>query len=260
MKKFIIIALVALLGSCTAIAQLVVYGTVKYDGFQSITKKAFWLTRPEAKLVFEGGHPSGVLVYKIPVDYFIRFVPGENNKKDHNYIVAPAGTLFYQKDGRWFLSDCGNEIEFMWPVNQVTIVSPPVDDTLQKQQQAAAEEAERQAIAQQQPTNINITININTTNANGTGGGYNYYLQGGNNGGSYYRGSSLNQNQNYHCGGSHGRPQQSYHDGSQSGGRPSGSGSMSGGRPSGSGSMSGGRSGGSISGSGSGGSGGGRRN
>ena len=72
MKKHFTILIVILL-TYAAKSQDIVYGTVRYDGFKKITKGAFWKTRPEAKMVYEGGQPPGVEVYTLEDDYFVRF-------------------------------------------------------------------------------------------------------------------------------------------------------------------------------------------
>lgn len=126
MKKLFFFLLVALLGSQDLLGQNqeVVYGTVRSDGFQKITKGAFWSKRPEAKEVYEGSYPSGVEIILLSSDYFVRFVDGEHNSKDLNYIVFPKGEKIYKvlSSGKYYAAICGNEIEFFQPVEKTRVV------------------------------------------------------------------------------------------------------------------------------------------
>lgn len=97
------------------------YGIVKTDGFDKITFGAFWSKRPEAKKVFywnEGESlPEGVDEIKILQDVtFARFFGNEHNSRDINYIAVPAGEKIFRMGSQWFLSNCGNRIEFWNPV------------------------------------------------------------------------------------------------------------------------------------------------
>jgi hypothetical protein len=126
MRKFFVVSLI--LGVLTVKEanaqnqQEIVYGTVKYDGCTKRTKGAYWSTRPEAKMVFEGSYPPGVEVYILECDYFIRYIDGEHNNLDRNYIVLPKGSKVYSKNGKYYDPYCGNCIEFMRPVDRVKIV------------------------------------------------------------------------------------------------------------------------------------------
>ena len=98
----------------------VVYGTVRTDGYQKITKGAFWRTRPEAKLIYQGSYPDGFKVITLESDYFVRFVDGESNQNDKNYIIFPQGEKVYEAtNGQLYSAKCGNRIEYIRPVNMV---------------------------------------------------------------------------------------------------------------------------------------------
>lgn len=100
----------------------VIYGTIRTDGYQKITKGAFWTTRPEAKLIYEGKTPpKGYNVYVLESDYFVRFQNGENNQFDQNYIVFPRGEKVYTYNGQFYSAICGNKIEYIRAVNLVEI-------------------------------------------------------------------------------------------------------------------------------------------
>jgi|GEM_PF-5317936 len=101
--------------------QQVVYGTIQSDGYNKITKGAFWVSRPEAKIVYNGGYPDGVEVILLEEEYFVRFAKGENNPLDINYIVFPKGERVYKKNGEYFAAICGNKIIFLQPTNLVQI-------------------------------------------------------------------------------------------------------------------------------------------
>lgn len=105
------------------------YGDVRYDGFAHITKGAFWPTRPEAKLVYEGSIPPGVEVYELTQDYFVRFVDAEHNNLDRNYIVFPKGQRIYKKGNYYYAAICGNRIEFLRPVVQTKVINTPTPPT-----------------------------------------------------------------------------------------------------------------------------------
>jgi len=101
----------------------VIYGTVRTDGYQKITKGAMWAIRPEAKVIYEGGHPAGYTIVVLDQDYFVRFVDGENNQFDRNYIVFPKGAIVYTDDktNQFYSAICGNKIEYIRPVDMITI-------------------------------------------------------------------------------------------------------------------------------------------
>ena len=103
-------------------AQNVIFGTVRYDGFNKITKGAFWASRPEAKRVYLGENPEGVEVIILDQDYFVRFVEAEHNNFDRNYIVFPKGQKLYKKNNKVYAAICGNEVEFYQPVENTKIV------------------------------------------------------------------------------------------------------------------------------------------
>jgi hypothetical protein len=99
----------------------VIYGTVRTDGYSKITKGAYWLSRPESKMVYQGATPPGVTVYVLESEYFVRFVDGEFNQNDKNYIVFPKGEKVYVMNGQYYAAICGNRIEYIRPVDMVTI-------------------------------------------------------------------------------------------------------------------------------------------
>jgi hypothetical protein len=102
----------------------VIYGTVRTDGYQKITKGAFWTTRPEAKLIYEGGTPEGYNVFVLESDYFVRFKNGENNQFDQNYIIFPRGEKVYtDRSGQFYSAMCGNKIEYLRRIDLVTITN-----------------------------------------------------------------------------------------------------------------------------------------
>ena len=120
MKK-IIFVLAILFGGLSIFGQT---GTPRTDGYNNITKGAFWSSRPEAKVIYEGGYPSGYDVTELPSDCFVRFVDKEHNQKDLNYIIFPKGSKIYQdlSTGKWYAAYCGNQIEFWQPVEKTKIV------------------------------------------------------------------------------------------------------------------------------------------
>lgn len=133
MKKIMCVLVLTLgwLVSSRAQAQDVVYGTARADGYEKVTKGAFWSSRPEAKMVFEGSEPPGCTVYTLDKEYFVRFVEAEHNSEDKNYIVFPVGSRVYVKGGKYYSAKCGNEIEFIKPVNSVKIIKKPVEKTVE---------------------------------------------------------------------------------------------------------------------------------
>lgn len=108
MKKLVVFLLVALFGSQVFGQSFV--GTISYDGFQKITKGAFWSTRPEAKIVYEGGLPSGVDTIVLKRDCYVRFIESEHNRFDGNYIIFPKGEKLYIKGSHLYAAICGNEV------------------------------------------------------------------------------------------------------------------------------------------------------
>ena len=101
----------------------VVYGTVRTDGYQKITKGAFWAMRPEAKLIYQGSYLDGYRSTTLEADYFVRFKDGQHNRLDNNYIVFPKGEKVYEdlNTGKIYSAKCGNEIEYIRPVNMVEV-------------------------------------------------------------------------------------------------------------------------------------------
>ncbi len=129
MKKVLIVLLCAFAFGLECKAQFingdktVLVGTVRTDGFQKITKGAFWSKRPEAKIIQEGSYPLGFRVYTLSENYFIRFADEEHNNFDRNYIIFPPGEKIYSnEDGQYFAAICGNRIDYIRPVNLVKIV------------------------------------------------------------------------------------------------------------------------------------------
>lgn len=107
----------------------IIYGTVRTDGYQNIKKGAKWADRPEAKEIYQGGHPAGYTIHKLEEDYFVRFVDGENNELDRNYIVFPKDSIVYtDTTGQFYSAKCGNKIEYIRSVNMVSI-QPQVAST-----------------------------------------------------------------------------------------------------------------------------------
>ena len=86
----------------------IIYGTVRTDGFQKVIKGALWSKRPEAKMIYNGQKPEGYDVHVLQTDCFVRFIDGEHNQFDRNYIVVPAGQKIYaDKNGNLHLAICG---------------------------------------------------------------------------------------------------------------------------------------------------------
>jgi len=103
--------------------QEITQGQVRTDGYEKITEGAFWNKRPEAKMIFEGSEPPGFTVFTLDKEYFVRFVDSEHNEEDKNYIVFPKGSKVYTNSaGIYFSAKCGNQIEFIKPVESVKIV------------------------------------------------------------------------------------------------------------------------------------------
>lgn len=101
----------------------VVYGIVRTDGYNQITKGAFWAERPEAKMIYEGLYPSGYTVFVLEKDSYVRFVNSEHNNFDRNYIVFPKGERVYTDSlGILYSAKCGNRIEYIRPVDMVRVV------------------------------------------------------------------------------------------------------------------------------------------
>lgn len=112
------------IASTQAFAQEIVYGSVRTDGYEKISEGALWSKRPEAKMIYGGSYPPGYTVYTLDQDYYVRFIDTEHNSLDANYIVFPKGSTVYKdnQSGKYFAAKCGNEIEYLRPVNQVKIV------------------------------------------------------------------------------------------------------------------------------------------
>lgn len=112
------------IASTQAFAQEIVYGSVRTDGYEKMLEGALWSKRPEAKMIYGGSYPPGYTVYVLDQDYYVRFIDGEHNNFDRNYIVFPKGSNVYKNNetGEYFAAKCGNEIEYLRPVNQVKIV------------------------------------------------------------------------------------------------------------------------------------------
>lgn len=97
-----------------------VHGKPRTDGYQKINKGAFWLKRPEAKLIYEGARPEGYTIIVLNEDCFVRFVDGEHNQNDKNYIVFPKGEVVYSdQSGQLYAAICGNKIELVRPTDFV---------------------------------------------------------------------------------------------------------------------------------------------
>lgn len=103
--------------------QEVSQGQIRTDGYEKITKGAFWDKRPEAKMIFEGSEPPGFTVFTLDKEYFVRFIDAEHNEEDKNYIVFPKGSKVYiNKAGVYFSAKCGNQIEYIKPVESIKII------------------------------------------------------------------------------------------------------------------------------------------
>lgn len=122
---FLVVAL--LLGSQTWAQQSqgIEYGVIDYSGYKKITKGALWSKRPEARMVYTGSEPPGVVAITLEQDYFVKFTDNENNGRDDNYIVFPKGEKIYTKDGKYYSALCGNEIDHILPVKKTQIVEVP---------------------------------------------------------------------------------------------------------------------------------------
>jgi hypothetical protein len=122
MKKITFFVVLLMLGLQT-FSQGVIYGTVKTDGYQKITRGAFWQKRPEAKRIYEGKTVPGFTVYVLESDYFVRFEENEHNSFDRNYIIFPKGEIVYtDPKGNFYAAICGNKIQFLQQVGVVEIV------------------------------------------------------------------------------------------------------------------------------------------
>ena len=121
MKKVFFVIILMICWVTTVAQQQVIYGTVQTDGYNKITKGAFWSSRPEARMVYNGDYPDGVEVVVLETDYFVRFAKGENNHLDINYIVFPKGERVYKKNGQYYSAKCGNRIDFIQPTNLIQI-------------------------------------------------------------------------------------------------------------------------------------------
>lgn len=136
MKKYILFLTVLFAGLKSYAQDIIPFGSIEYDGYGNITKGAYYASRPEAKLIYEGQSPAGYTVYVLNQDCFVRFAKNENNKLDINYIVFPKGSIVYKNNitGEYFAAVCGNRIIYLKPVVEVQIVErplpppPPQDD------------------------------------------------------------------------------------------------------------------------------------
>lgn len=157
MKKVFILVLFAIASSQVIFSQDVIYGTVRTDGYDKITEGAFWQKRPEAKMIFGGSYPPGYTVYPLDQDYYVRFVDTEHNSLDVNYIVFPKGSVVYKNNetGRYYSAKCGNEIEYLRPVNMVKIVEV-------KKEQETDPVADPQVV----DVNVHVTVDENTEYSN----------------------------------------------------------------------------------------------
>lgn len=128
MKRILLLVLLAIV-STQAFAQEIIYGSVRTDGYEKISEGALWSKRPEAKMIYGGSYPPGYTVYTLDQDYYVRFIDTEHNSLDANYIVFPKGSLVYKDNetGKYFAAKCGNEIEYLRPVNQVKVVERTVE-------------------------------------------------------------------------------------------------------------------------------------
>ena len=208
MKKFITILIITLFGFKSNAQNEIVYGNVRYDGFQNITKGAFWASRPEAKMVYNGGYPPNAEVIVLEKDYYVRFI--EHNNLDRNYIIFPKGERIYTKNGNYYAAICGNQIEYIRPVDVVKIVEveakkpdpvivrikdstiirikdsvvtrPALTPQYQPQNlQTGLPKAQKQPDPEQEPEKkekkgVKLTLAL-FFNGNGNGGGYNPYVQ-----------------------------------------------------------------------------------
>ncbi len=135
------------LGWLVSVAQQeIIYGTPRADGYDKITKGAFWSTRPEAKMVEEGSIPPGCTVDVLTEQYYVRFIDTEHNQNDDNYIIFPVGAKIYTKGGKYYSAKCGNEIEYLRPVNMVKIVEKPVEKIVEVEKPAPKPETEKPVV------------------------------------------------------------------------------------------------------------------
>ena len=110
-------------------AKEILYGSIRTDGYNNITLGAFWGTRHEAKVVYDGGEPEGYSSFTLATDCFVRFKDGEHNSKDINYIVFPKGARVYMDNNthQFYSAKCGNKIEYIRPVDRVVFVERRVE-------------------------------------------------------------------------------------------------------------------------------------
>lgn len=130
MKRIVFLLTVLIFGISQVYGQEpeIVYGTVRTDGFQKVIKGALWSKRPEAKLIYEGSAPDGFSIHVLETNCFVRFVDGEHNNFDRNYIVVPAGEKIYEDgQGKRYLAVCGNQIEYIRSVDLVRIIEKPIE-------------------------------------------------------------------------------------------------------------------------------------
>jgi len=246
-----VLLFVILSGLQIILAQEVVVGNVRTDGYQKITKGAYWNKRPVAKLIYNGSYPPGYNVYVLEQEYFVRFIDEEHNSLDCNYIVFPKGAIVYSdQSGQYYAAICGNKIEYIKPVENVKfIAAKPAEakhDTVIIERRKIIVQQQQEEVYQQQPTcyndnyyyppqsGVRVRIRLNIGNNNNGYRQQNTYVN--NNYSNYSNYNNYNHYQN-----------QSTGRGTMSGGRggnsySSGRGTMSGGRSSGSMSSGGGGS------------------
>lgn len=136
MKKLMMMMVVLFVGLQISAQKEIEYGDIRKDGYEKITKGAFWKKRPEAKMIYEGSYPLGFNVYRLKKDHFVRFVDGEHNSLDINYIVFPEGEKVYTNEsGQFFSAKCGNRIVYIKPVEmvKVKIVEVPLEPSIEYQ-------------------------------------------------------------------------------------------------------------------------------
>lgn len=263
MKKFVVFLLVSILcGLQMVFGQDVIIGTVRTDGFQKITKGAFWNKRPESKMIYNGSYPPGFKVYTLESDYFVHFVDNEHNQDDKNYIVFPKGEKVYvNQEGQYFAAICGNKIEFLRPVDMVSIVkkensssvttstSNPVSvkkDTIYVERERQQELSDRPERAERSNENTYYINNATPYGYYGLGYYYGYYggrycyryyegpvyhFNGGNNHHNGYTGNNHNYTgSNYHFTGGNNYSTGQGHGSTGRGNSNTGQGHMSGGR------------------------------
>ncbi|ETB64102.1 TPA: hypothetical protein DIC38_00715 [Candidatus Nomurabacteria bacterium] len=269
MKKYVLLLVAVLLIGFRAVfgqpvEQEVIFGSVRTDGYEHVTKGAFWEKRPESKLIYEGKTVAGFTAYKLNSDHFLRFVGGEHNQNDKNYIIIPKGELVYKNNqtGEIFSAKCGNRIEYLRPVDKVRIIEKQVVSVVEVEKEVPVEKivevekevlvpVEKIVVIQQQPQ-IQQMVPVSMPMMQSYGGsnfGMRIRIVAGSNRGYYPQQQCYPQQRTYQNNRYQQRTyRQPFNRGTMSGGR--------GGYTQNHGTMSGGR--GVMSGGGSGGAGGGR--